>query len=115
VTTERTFSFVAWPLIAVGAVGVLVLILRWAFSPGHSLVERRPHQGAPDEYGMLITVASPPTYIEGEQLRLRLAASGIRATLAPTTQGLCLMVFPDDANVARAVLESPEPPRRSGL
>ena len=114
-TTEHTFSFVAWPLIAVGAVAVLMLILRWAYSPGHSLVERRPHTGAPDEYGMLTTVASPATFIEGERLRLRLEASGIRATLVPTTQGPRLMVFPDDAKIARALLESPEPPKRSGL
>ena len=114
-TTERTFSFVTWPLIAIGAVAVLMLILRWAYSPGHSLVERRPHTGAPDEYGMLTTVASPATFIEGERLRLRLEASGIRATLVPTTQGPRLMVFPDDAKIARALLESPEPPKRSGL
>lgn len=112
VTTERTFSFVTWPLVAIAAVGVLVLILRWAYSPGHSLVERRPHQGAPDEYGMLTTVAAPATFVEGEQLRLRLEASGIRATLAPTTAGPRLMVFPDDAKTARAVLSGPEPPKR---
>ncbi len=113
-TTERTLSFVAWPLVAIAAVGVLMLILRWAYSPGHSLVERRPHQGDPDEYGVLTTVAAPATFIEGEQLRLRLAASGIRATLAPTTQGPRLMVFPDDAKTARALLDAPPPPPGNG-
>ncbi len=111
-TTEHSFSFVLWPLAAIAAVGILMLILRWAYSPGHSLVERRPHRGEPDDYGMLVTVASPATFIEGEQMRLRLAASGIRATLAPTTQGPRLMVFMDDEKTARAVLAGPEPPRR---
>lgn len=108
-TTTRTLGFIGWPLIAMGGVALMVLFLRWAYSPGHSLVQRRPQPGAPDEYGMLTTIASPATFIEGEQLRLRLTDSGIRATLAPTTAGPRLMVFPKDASIARAVLDSPPP------
>jgi hypothetical protein len=109
VTTTRTLGFLLWPLGTLAAVAVMVMFLRWAYSPGHSLVQRRPQPGAPDEYGMLTTVASPATFIEGEKLRLMLADSGIRATLAPTTAGPRLMVFPQDASIARALLENPRP------
>ena len=35
-----SYSYAVEPLIALGVVGVLALLLRWAFSSGHSLVER---------------------------------------------------------------------------
>ena len=107
-TTTHSFTYLVWPLMALGAVGVLALILRWAFTPGKSLVQRVPKSGAPDAYGLLTEVARPATFIEGEQLRLKLASVGIRATLAPTTAGPRLMVFPQDAGVARAHLAAPD-------
>lgn len=110
VNTSGTFAYLVWPLIVLGGFGVMVLALRWTSAPGKSLVQRRPRQGAPEEYGLLVTVAAPDTFIEGEQLRLRLLASGVQATLAPTTQGPRLMVFPQDASVARALLAGPPPP-----
>lgn len=51
---------------------------------------------------------SPPpgTYIEGEVLRRRLEAAGIRANLAETLDGPRVMVFPDDETRARALLQT---------
>jgi hypothetical protein len=96
-----------WPLVVLGGFAVMVAFLRWSFGPGHSLVQRRPKPGIPTEYGLLVPVAEPGTYIEGEQLRLRLLASGVRATLVTTTLGPRLMVFDQDASVARALLLNP--------
>jgi FtsP/CotA-like multicopper oxidase with cupredoxin domain len=79
-----------------------------------ALVERRPKTGSPGEYGLLAAVAAPSTMIEGEQLRLRLAASGIRANLVTTTEGPRLMVFDRDLGVARAVLKNPPPANGPG-
>ena len=107
--TSGSFAYLAWPLVVGGGFTVMLLLLRWTFSSGHSLVQRRPTSGEPTEYGLLVVVASPATFIEGEQLRLRLLESGVRGTLAPTTQGPRLMVFPQDASVARALLETPPP------
>ena len=101
-----SYSFAMEPLIALGVVGVLTLLLRWAFSSGHSLVERRPEAGLPEQYGLLVAVAEPPTFVEAEVLRRRLADAGLRATLAPTTQGPRVLVFPEDAKAARLVLRS---------
>jgi hypothetical protein len=109
VTTEGSFSYLTWPVIVLGGFGVMVLLLRWTFSSGSSLVQRQPKTGSASEYGLLVPVASPGNFIEGEQLRLRLLASGIRGTLVTTTEGPRLMVFDRDAAVARAILRSPPP------
>jgi hypothetical protein len=108
-TAWGSYSFLFGPLLALLAIGVIVLLLRWAFSSGHSLVERRPRQGTEVEYGLLVTVASPTTFVEAEVIRQTLEAAGVRATLAPTVQGPRVMVFPEDASVARALLNSPSP------
>jgi hypothetical protein len=100
------YSFAFGPVLALAAVGVLTLLLRWAFSSGHSLVERRPHVGSPTEYGLLVPVAEPSTFIEAEMLRRRLEDAGLRATLAPTTAGPRVLVFPEDVKAARTVLRS---------
>ncbi len=83
---------------------VLVLALRWTFSRGHSLVARRASPGRSDQYGLLVVVSEPSTFVEAEVARRRLEDAGLRATLAPTTDGPRVLVFPEDASTARAVL-----------
>jgi hypothetical protein len=85
-------------------VGVLSLVLRWAFTPGHSLVARRARRGSPSDYGLLVVVSEPGTFIEAEMQRRRLEDAGVRATMAPTTDGPRVLVFPEDERVARALL-----------
>jgi hypothetical protein len=106
VSAWGSYSFLFGPLLALAAIGVIILLLRWAFSSGHSLVERRPTRGTEREYGLLVTVAAPKTFVEAEVLRRKLEDAGLRATLAPTVQGPRVMVFPEDASVARALLNS---------
>jgi hypothetical protein len=101
-----SYSFAFGPVLALGVVGVLALLLRWAFSSGRSVVERRPTVGRPGEYGLLVPVAEPPTFVEAEIMRRRLADAGLRATLAPTTDGPRVLVFPEDVKAARLVLRS---------
>jgi hypothetical protein len=45
-------------------------------------------------------------HIEGEMLRQKLVAVGIRATLAQTKDGPRLFVFPNEESAARAHLRS---------
>ena len=97
-------------VVAFAVVGLLALLLRWTFNRGTSLVAPRPKPGDPDDYGLLVAVASPATFAEAELIRARLAGQGIRATLAPTTQGPRVMVFPDEARTARALLRGPRYP-----
>lgn len=49
-------------------------------------------------------VAAPPTFVEAEVQRRTLVDAGIRATLAPTTEGPRVMVFPTEAGLARQIL-----------
>jgi len=98
------YSYLFEPLMALAAFGVLVLLLRWAFRRGGSLVERQPRPGREDDYGLLVAIASPPSYVEGEMQRRALEAAGVRATLAQTIDGPRLMVFRQDEALARRLL-----------
>ena len=104
------YSFAFGPLVALGAVGVIILLLRWTFSSGRSLVARQPRPGAVGEYGLLVRIAAPTTFIEAELIRKYLAEHGVRATLAPTVEGPAVMVFPDDAPSARLAMREYRPP-----
>jgi hypothetical protein len=99
-------SFLLGPIIAFGAVGLLVLLLRWTFAHGTSVVARAPKSGRVDEYGLLVSVAAPSTYIEAEIVRRTLEDARIRATLAQTLAGPRIMVFPADVERARAVVDN---------
>ncbi|WP_042386723.1 putative signal transducing protein [Streptacidiphilus melanogenes] len=85
-------------------VGVLVLLLRWTWSKGHSVVQRNPAPGAPGDYGLLVPVAAPPDDAAALAIGARLDEAGIRYTLAGTKAGPRVMVFADDAERARALL-----------
>jgi hypothetical protein len=104
--TDGSFGYLAWPLVVLLGFGLMVLFLRWTFSSGHSLVERRPKQGAESEYGLLVPVASPENYIVGEQIRLKLVENNIRASLVTTTDGVRIMVFETEKRAAEAILRS---------
>jgi hypothetical protein len=100
----ENYSYAFGPLASLGLLLVLVWLLRWTFSRGRSVVERRSRPGTEDEYGLLVPVAAPATFVEAELLRQRLLEHSIRATLAPTTDGPRVMVWPDDEHIAREVL-----------
>jgi hypothetical protein len=104
------FAYILSPLTALIAVGVLILLLRWAFSRGGSLVRRTPGPGPQGDYGLLVPVALPGSYIEGELLRHQLEEAGLRATLAQTTDGPAVMVWPQDERAARLVLSQRKNP-----
>lgn len=88
------------------ALGVLILLLRWAYSRGQSLIESPGKAGYEDEYGLLVPVFAPSNFIEGELLRKRLEDSGIKASVITTLDGPRVMVFPQDQKAARAILKS---------
>ncbi|WP_432536483.1 hypothetical protein [Kineococcus arenarius] len=107
--TFSGYYYAVGPILAMLVVGLLVLLLRWSFSHGRSLVERRPRSGSSGEYGLLEVVSAPATFVEAEVQRRTLVEAGIRATLAPTTEGPRVMVFPEHAGLARQLLAGPGP------
>jgi hypothetical protein len=84
----------------------LIFMLKWTMARGKSLVERVPVVGGEGEYGMLVSVAQPGNHIEGEILRQKLIAVGIKATLTQTKDGPRLFVFPKEESAARAHLKN---------
>ena len=103
-----SYSYAVGPLTAFAFLGVLIVLLRWAFRRGGSLVAAPAKPGPADDYGMLVPVTSPASYLEGEMSRRQLEDAGIRATLAQTLDGPRVMVWPADADRARDLLN----PRR---
>lgn len=99
-----SYSYIYGTGIAVLALTVLVLLLRWTYARGNSVVSRAPRRGGEGEYGLLVPVASPANFVEAELIRARLVAAGVRATLAPTTSGPRVMVFREEEKIARALL-----------
>jgi len=87
-------------------VGLLAIILRWAYSSSNSLIEKDKKIGSEDEYGLLKVAASPKNHIEGEMLRQKLISVGIKETLSQTNTGPKILVFEEDLKIARATLNS---------
>lgn len=85
---------------------VLIGLLKWAFARGNSVVARPLRVGDDEEYGLLRVVARPGNHIEGEMLRQKLAANGIKATLTQTKRGPRVMVFEKEVKTAEAILRS---------
>ncbi len=103
----NSFSYAFGPLVALLAMGLLVLLLRWAFRRDPDRLVRAVHPGRADQYGALVAVATPPDETAGRRCKDRLRAEGIRATYAVTLDGPRVLVFPTDAARARAILRTP--------
>jgi hypothetical protein len=86
--------------------GFLIVMLRWAFSRGSSVVEKPLFQGNENEYGLLEVVAKPLNHIEDEMMKRKLLEHGIKATLTQTKQGPRILVFPEEVKVAQGILKS---------
>ncbi|MFM7542612.1 MAG: hypothetical protein ACKO75_04350 [Actinomycetales bacterium] len=86
--------------------GFLMILLRWAFARGKSLVEKPLRIGEEDSYGALRVVAKPKNHIEGEIIRRKLLEHGIKANLTQTKNGPRVFVFPEEVKAAEAILRS---------
>lgn len=99
-----TYSYLFGPLVALGIMAVVVLLLRWAFSRGHSLVADEPKVGASEDYGLMVPVAAAEDYIRAEMQRRMLADNGLKVNLVRTTDGPRLMVWRKDRDRALELL-----------
>ena len=99
-----TYSYLFGPLVALAIMAVMVVLLRWAFSRGGSLVERDARPGRSDEYGLMVPVAGADDYIRAEMQRRMLADHGLKVNLVRTTDGPRLMVWQSDRDRALELL-----------
>lgn len=85
---------------------VLIFLLRWGFARGRSVAERPLAVGDEDSYGKLKVAARPKNHIEGEIMRQKLLANGIKANLTQTNSGPRVLVFEEELSAASAILRS---------
>jgi len=102
-----SYSFLVGPAIAALAIGGLLLVSRWMTGQRASLIEREAQSGPPEEYGLMIPVASPRNGAAADQVRARLGEAGVASRAVSTTEGLRVMVWAEDVVRARAVLDGP--------
>jgi hypothetical protein len=97
------YDYFAGPVIALVALGVIVLICRWVFATDRP-APRPPAE--PVDFGLLEPVALVRTVDDALMLRALLREAGIRGTVADTPDGLAVLVFRDDVSRARALVRS---------
>ena len=123
-----SYSFLVGPLVAAGALGVIILICRWVFSTTHRddrTARRLAKVRSRGDYGLLVPVARVRTRDDAEMLRAVLAGAGIRCTIGTAEgtaggtaggpaersaeaerPGLAVLVFRTDADRARDLVAS---------
>jgi hypothetical protein len=86
--------------VALVVVGVLALVLRWAYGRDD------PRPGPDADFGMLTEVATESSPAAGRRVVAALRAAGIRSTMTTDRAGrVHVMVFATDADRARDVVE----------
>lgn len=89
-------------VIAVAALGVIVLICRWAFSTEHR--DDRPARRLQKlDYGLLVPVTTVRTQADAEMLKGVLKDAGIRAGISGEYE---VLVFSKDLDRARGLVAS---------
>jgi hypothetical protein len=96
-------AHLAGPVVALGVVGVLALILRWAYS---NRPPDPPQPAGPDaDFGLLTEIASVPAVPAGREIRALLSGAGIRSTMTTDRSGRTrVLVFAPDAERARRLV-----------
>jgi hypothetical protein len=96
-----SLHFLVGPAIAFAALGLLVLFMRWAFGTGFD-PSSDPRLSGGD--GLLIPIATLSRRESALALRAVLSDAGIASTVRfPTEQRADVLVFPEDADRARAL------------
>ena len=107
-----SYHYLLGPLVAAGALGVIILICRWVFSTTHRddrTARRLEKARARGDYGLLVPVAQVRTRDDAAMLRAVLQDAGIRCTLgevAGDSPALSVLVFRADALRARDLVSS---------
>ena len=80
-----SYHYLLGPLVAVAALGVLILICRWVFSTDHRddrVARRLEKLASAGDYGLLVPVATTRSHADAQAARQRLLEAGIRANVS---------------------------------
>jgi ABC-type tungstate transport system permease subunit len=90
---------------ALGALCVLMLVMRWTFKPSRPRYGRPVDAAESTDLGMLDVVAADLSRADAMLVRARLGDAGIRTSLSRRRNGdVDVLVFHDDTARARALL-----------
>ena len=95
------------PIVAVAALGLIVLICRWVFSTDYRddrTARRIDKVMSAGDYGLLVPVATVRTRDDAEMLRDVLKAAGIRAGVSGDLE---VLVFSKDLARAKQLVSAP--------
>jgi hypothetical protein len=109
VPVVASYHFVSAPLVAVAALGLVLLLCRWVFSTSErdARAERRLAAARrAGDYGLLVPVARVRTAEDADLLREVLHEAGVRATVSVEPAGQVVLVFRADADRARSLVAS---------
>jgi len=106
-----SYSYLFGPLVASGALLVIILLCRWVFSTGHRddrTARRLARLASQGDYGLLVPIATARTPEDAVMLRGVLADAGIRCTVGedPQGRGTEVLVFRADVLRARDLVSS---------
>src|SRR3954469_8524717 len=84
---------------------VLILVMRWIFTPSRRRYGRPVDAAESTDLGMLDVIAADLARDDAMQMRAKLGEAGIRTSISRRRNGdVDVLVFHDDAARARAVL-----------
>ena len=107
IAVGSTVNHLATPAIALVVLGLLALFMRWTFGTGTGTGSSR----GPVDDGLLTRVATLSRRESALALRAVLSDAGIRSTVrCPAAHRAEVLVFPEDADRARAVASTFSPP-----
>jgi len=100
----ESLNYPLGPIVVIAvALAVLALFMRWAFGPGRG----RAPRGKPADDGLLTRIATLSRRESALALRAVLSDAGIRSTIRyPEPDRAVILVFPEDADRARALAAS---------
>ncbi len=104
-----SYSFLYGPLVACGALVVIILLCRWVFSTDvrdDRAARRLQRAQSRGDFGLLVPVAHVRTAEDASMLRSLLHDAGIRCTVAEQETGTDVLVFRADALRARDLVSS---------
>ena len=101
-----SYHYLEGPLIAMAALGVIILICRWVFSTDHRTAPAEPAPKVRADYGLLEPISVVRTRDDAEMLREVLRGAGIRGSVTETDGAYAVLVFSRDAAAARDLVRS---------
>ncbi|MEV0273956.1 MAG: hypothetical protein HOV71_02270 [Hamadaea sp.] len=98
--------YVIGPVVALMVTGLLALLLHRALRRQEAAAAARPSiSSRPDDYGLLVPVASCRDRVDADLVREHLATAGIRSTLTTGVDGrIRVLVFADALDRARRLV-----------